>query len=377
MIAGDNMKNKKWKLLLFICSLCISSGCTQKQNLEKHSMTATNLGFDTVISFTAYTKNEKEFKKYENELSKQISYYNKIFDCYNSYEGINNIKTINDNAGKKPVEVNEDIIDLLTISKEYAELTNGKFDITLGSVMDLWREAREQAEKNPDNTFVPSMEDLENAKEHSGWDKVQIDKEKNTVYLTDPKTRLDVGAIAKGYAIDKTSQHLKELGVEHGFLNGGGNIRLLGNKPDDSNWVVGVQIPDLTQQATDSISSLSLPGNTSIVTSGDYQRFYVYDGTIMHHIIDPETLQPARYARSVSIVCDDGTASDILSTALFTMSQEDGQALLDKINKEKDIHASALWVYDKNTLPKHLENSYKNQEYTISYSPSLKEKIVK
>ena len=116
-------------------------------------MTATNLGFDTVISFTAYTKNEKEFKKYENELSKQISYYNKIFDRYNSYEGINNIKTINDNAGKKPVEVNEDIIDLLTISKEYAELTNGKFDITLGSVMDLWREAREQAEKNPDNTL--------------------------------------------------------------------------------------------------------------------------------------------------------------------------------------------------------------------------------
>ncbi len=96
----------------------------------------------------------------------------------------------------------------------------------------------------------------------------------------------------------------------------------------------------------------------------------------MHHIIDPETLQPARYARSVSIVCDDGTASDILSTALFTMSQEDGQALLDKINKEKDIHASALWVYDKNTLPKHLENSYKTRIYDFLQPIFKKKKLL-
>ena len=161
------------------------------------------------------------------------------------------------------------------------------------------------------------------------------------------------------------------------FLNGGGNIRLLGNKPDDSNWVVGVQIPDLTQQATDSISSLSLPGNTSIVTSGDYQRFYVYDGTIMHHIIDPETLQPARYARSVSIVCDDGTASDILSTALFTMSQEDGQALLDKINKEK-IFTLQLYGYMTRT---HFQNIWKTviktRNIRFPTAHLLKEKIVK
>lgn len=377
MVAGDNMKNKKQKLLLLLCSLFISSGCTQKESLEKHSMTATNLGFDTVISFTAYTKSDEEFKKYEKELSTRISYYNKIFDRYNTYDGITNIKTINDNAGKKAVKVNEDIMDLLEISKEYSQLTNGKFDITMGAVTDLWKNAREQAEKDPKNTFVPSQKDLEEAKIHSGWDKVQIDKEKSTVYLTDSKTKLDVGAVAKGYAIDKTAEKLKEMGVKHGFLNGGGNIRLLGNKPDDSNWVVGVQIPDLKQQSTDSIASLSLSGNTSIVTSGDYQRFYVYDGNIMHHIIDPQTLQPARYTRSVSIICDDGTTSDILSTALFTMSQEDGQALLDKICKEKGITASALWVYDENTLPEQLEHSFKNQEYTISYSPALEKQIVK
>ena len=138
MSNGDNMK----KILSILLGALLLSGCSEKA-LHKYSMTATDIGFDTVVSFTAYTENEAAFNSYSAELKKQFRYYDRLFDKYNSYDGVNNIKTINDNAGRQPVKVEPVILDLLKLAKAYDTISNHQFDITMGSVLNIWHDYRE------------------------------------------------------------------------------------------------------------------------------------------------------------------------------------------------------------------------------------------
>lgn len=141
------------KIQLCLCCLLtilISNGCSSKKDtvtLEKYSMTSTSLGFDTVVMFTAYAKDEHTYKQYEQILQDEFKRYDKLFDKYHNYDGINNIKTINDHAGDKPIKVDEPIMELLKQSKEYDALSNHQFSVTMGAVLDLWHDAREAAEK--------------------------------------------------------------------------------------------------------------------------------------------------------------------------------------------------------------------------------------
>ncbi len=149
-----------------------------------------------------------------------------------------------------------------------------------------------------------------------------IDEAASTVQITDPETRLDVGAIAKGYAVEQVCRQAP-AGL---LVSVGGNIRATGPKADGQPWVVGIQSPD--RDGEEFLHTLEL-SQGSVVTSGDYQRYYTVDGVRYHHIIDPATLSPAAYWRSVTIVCADSGLADALSTALFTLPQAEGQALLD------------------------------------------------
>ena len=158
-----------------------------------------------------------------------------------------------------------------------------------------------------------------------------IDEEASTVQITDPETRLDVGAIAKGYAVEQVCREAP-AGL---LVSVGGNVRATGPKADGQPWVVGIQSPD--GDGEDFLHTLEL-SQGSVVTSGDYQRYYTVDGVRYHHIIDPDTLLPAAYWRSVTIVCADSGLADALSTALFTLPQEEGQALLNRWD------AQAMWV---------------------------------
>ena len=260
----------------------------------------------------------------------ELLVYHQLFDIYNDYEGITNLKTVNDNAGIAPVVVDRKIIDLLLDCKEYYALTGGKVNVAMGSVLYLWHEARNDGLDNPLNAYLPDSEKLAEAAKHCNFDDVIIDENASTVYIADPDLRLDVGAVAKGWA----TQRAAETAPTGLLISVGGNVCPTGPKDENGTpWVVGVTNPDGGDYLHTIYSTTS-----SVVTSGDYQRTYMVEGKLYHHIIDPVTLYPSEYWRSVTIVCGDSGLSDALSTALFLLPLEEGLALIASCDAE------AMWV---------------------------------
>lgn len=310
--------------------------------------------FDTAVVMQTYAENKDQADELFEKVCEKMKYYTSLFDKYNDYEGLNNIKTINDYAGIKPVEVDSELIELLLLAKEFSEMTDGAFDITIGNLLNIWHEYREEGllqNYGGQLGAVPTAEELENALQYRGYEHMIIDEENSTVYLDDPNISIDVGGIAKGYSAQKISDYLNENYPYAVLLSvGESNIQLLHTKPDNSSWKVGVRNPD---DASDQngITVLEATDTASIVTSGDYQRYYVgEDKNIYHHIVDPNTGYPAKNVRSVAILCDDGGIGDILSTALMIMGAEKGMEFIEEYNKTH-TPVSALWIYDEDTHP--------------------------
>lgn len=341
---GDTMKK-----LIYIClSALLLSGCTtKKESLQKYDFTSTSLGFDTVIMFSAYAESEKQFNEYKQIVIDEFTYYDQLFDKYDTHKDVANIKTINDAAGDHAVTVEQPIMDVLTLAKEFDEASNHQFSITLGSVLNLWHDAREQSLDDPNKAYIPSKQDLQEANKHTGWQHIEIDEKNRKVFITDKETQLDVGAVAKGYAVEEVAKKLEQAGLKHGLINGGGNVRLIGSKPNDEAWSVGLQIPNVQTMQTNSLLSIQIASSCSFVTSGDYQRYYTYNDERMHHIIDPSTLYPSKHARSVTVITKDSALADLLSTTLFTMSYDDGVDFIKRVQEQKQISIEAIWVYDE------------------------------
>lgn len=321
------------KLTALVLSLALLlSGCTfPKKEEPKKQYQATFLTlFDTVTFISGLAESEEAFQAQAQQVHDQLLKYHQLFDIYNDYDGLNNLKTVNDNAGVSPVAVDEIIIRFLTDCKSYYELTGHAVNVAMGSVLSLWHEARTEGINDPANAALPDRQALEEASLHTSWDDVIIDFEKSTVYLADPLLRLDVGAAAKGWA----TQQVASSAPRGLLISVGGNVCATGPKDDSGTpWVVGITDPD----GGDYLHTLNIT-DLAIVTSGDYQRYYVVDGKTYHHIIDPETLMPADRWRSVTIACRDSGLADALSTALFLLPREEGQALLDKCGAE------AMWL---------------------------------
>jgi len=187
------------------------------------------------------------------------------------------------------------------------------------------------------------MEELKEAYEHTDINKVIIDKEASTVYLSDPEMSLDVGAVAKGYAVEMVCREAEEKGFKSLLVSVGGNVRAIGSKNAKGDpWAVGIQNPE-GRDAGD-IMTVSITGG-SVVTSGNYERYYVVDGKIYHHIIDPETLLPAEYFTAVTVICGDSGMADALSTSIFNMPYEQGCKLIESIPG-----AEAMWVFNNGEI---------------------------
>lgn len=316
---------------LFICCLLLS-GCSAGEKAEKTVYDATFLTlFDTLTTIRGYADSQEAFTEISQPIYEELLRYHQLFDIYNDYEGLNNLKTVNDQAGIAPVKVDDAIIDLLTDCRDYYALSGGKVNVAMGSVLHLWHVARNEGLDDIANAKLPDMEALREAAAHTDFDCIVIDGAASTVYISDPEARLDVGAVAKGWAAQRAAENAPE-----GFLlSVGGNVCATGPKTGNTPWVIGVRDP--AGAADDYLHILYVSGG-SVVTSGDYQRTYLVDGEFYHHIIDPETLMPSAYWRSVTVVCPDSGLADALSTALFLMDQQDGQTLLDRCG------AAAMWV---------------------------------
>ena len=308
---------KKVLCMLLVCLLL--AGCAAPKSLP----TATYLDvFDTVTTIVGDAAAAEQ-------IHKELQYYHKLFDIYNTYEGINNLRTVNDQAGVAPVQVDGAIIELLSDCVEYYHLTGGRVNVAMGSILKLWHNARTASIENSEKAYIPSADALAEAAKHTNIEDVVIDKEKSTVFLRDPEMSLDVGAVAKGWAAQKAAEAAPE-GI---LISLGGNVVATGPKAENTPWTVGVQDP-----RGGSIRHKLPLRKGAVVTSGDYQRTFTVDGKDYPHIIDPQTGMPAMLWSSVTVVHEDSATADALSTALFLMPLEEGKALVQKCN------AQAVWI---------------------------------
>jgi len=265
-------------LLIFLLLPCILCACKdvskEKKKFSSHSFDY----FDTVTTITGYEENQEAFDKVSNDILTQLEEYHKLFTIYNRYEGLENLCTVNElvNGSHRTVTVDKRIIDMLVYAKQMYEKTNGQMNIAMGSVLSIWHNYRTIGISNPINADIPSLSTLEEAAKHTDINDVIIDEKNCTVFLADPKMTLDVGAVAKGYAVEMIARLLEKEGITGYVLNVGGNVRTIGKKGDGNKWVAGIENP-IDNSDEQYIAYLALSGE-SLVTSGSYQRYYIANG---------------------------------------------------------------------------------------------------
>lgn len=293
--------------------------------------------FDTVSYVYSYAGDSGErFQDRSSEVSAILEEYHKLFDIYHEYSGVNNLATINRLAGGEPVKVDKKLMDFLLYARELFEKTNGEMNIMLGAVLKLWHNARTAGNS------VPTRQELEEAQKHTDFSLLELDGENLTVRIKDPKASLDVGALGKGYATEMAARYLEEVKAFGYVLNIGGNIRTVGTKPNGTGWATGIKDPKDPENRFAVKLTIS---DTSCVTSGDYIRHYTVNNVRYHHIIDKDTLFPADYFSSITVLVKNSGLADALSTALFCMSYEDGLKLLENFPE-----VQVIWIEKDGTV---------------------------
>lgn len=317
---------KHLKLItLSALSLFLLSGCSKNQ--ADQTLTYTDSLFDTVISVQIYDSDDETLIDNCKEIC------TKYDDMFSNTKDDSEISKINAAKGQA-VEVSDDTVSLLKTAIHYGDISNGAFDVTISPVSSLWDFQSEDPE-------VPDDADIQSALTHVNYKNIQIHG--NRVSLTDPEAAIDLGGIAKGYIADQLKDYLESEGVEHAMINLGGNVLAIGTKPDGSDYNIGIQKPFDT--TGDPITSVKI-ADQSVVTSGDYQRYFKKDGKIYHHILNPSTGYPYDNGlSSVTIVTDSSVNADALSTTCFALGLDDGMELVNSTD-----HVEAVFITSDNKL---------------------------
>ena len=329
-------------VLALLLVLCLLTGpaaqivnAARAEAYTAYTYRESTLIFDNEISLKAYARTQEEFTRVAEETMALLREYDHIFDGYTAYEGLHNLYYVNLHAAEGPVEVPDALFDLLSWCRAQWDAGNTTVNVAMGAVLSIWHAYREAGLDDPDHAQLPPMEDLLAAAGHIDMADLILDAENKTVYFADPLLRLDIGAVAKGWAADAVLPYLYE-NMSSFILNLGGNV-YAGDPPLDGRaaWAVGVQDPTADEMTlllggSQYLDILDVSGLT-VVTSGDYWRYYTVDGVRYHHIIDPDTLMPSRQMLSVTVVCESSALADYLSTTLFILPYEEGLALVQSL----------------------------------------------
>ncbi len=314
---------KTASLFMTVLLLLSLTSCSSPQKNEKLSVTG--IYFDTVIQIDAWGARTSTL----DECKKICEYYEKLFS--NKIE-TSEISKINASAGN-PVEVSPETLDLISLGLHYCELSGGKFDITIAPLSDLWNFT-----DNPEH-LIPDAAAIKDACAHVDYRTIQMNEAASTVTLLDPQAKIDLGGIAKGYIADQLKAYLKKEGVEHALINLGGNVLTLGTSYDGSPFRIGIQKPFDEQNTSIDIVEVN---DRSVVSSGVYQRYFEKDGTLYHHILNPETGYPYdNNLLQATIISDSSADGDALSTCCFALGLEEGSALIEGLD-----HIQAIFVTD-------------------------------
>ncbi|MHC4755661.1 MAG: FAD:protein FMN transferase [Planctomycetota bacterium] len=255
-----------------------------------------------------------------------------VDDLMSTYKADSQISILNREAYERAVEINEPLFEVLQKSIFYSQKTNGAFDITVGPVIDLYK-------KSQRDQVVPTAEEIAEASIKVGYEKLQLDEQARTVKFTVEGMRLDLGGIAKGYAIDKAVEAMQDSGVEGGMVDVGGDIRCFGAGPRDNGyWKIGLQNPKDTSQLMGGEIVLKLKlTDSAVTTSGDYRRFTMIGDKKISHIIDRNTASGVKGLSSVTIIAEMAVDADALATAVSVMGPEKGIDLIESIPNTEAI----------------------------------------
>jgi thiamine biosynthesis lipoprotein len=326
------------KFIPFLFILIIVAGALFVSHDRKNSLQVFEMQFwgtfDTFVTVRGYANNQAEFDRAAQAVQQRMTELHRLYDIYNSYDGLNNLRTVNQMAGIAPVQVEQEIIDLLILVREGYELTHGTVNVAMGSVLVLWDERRELS------CMLPPAEALQAAAQLIDINDLLINEENATVFLQKKGMSLDVGAVAKSYAAGLALQAAEQAGLVSVFINAGGNV-VVGDKPADGRdyWNIGIEAPSasfrsMTQPLLDTVAVHS----ATVSCSGGYHRHYIVDGRVYSHILDPATLMPANRYQKTAVIHPDAGLADILSTALFILPLQEGKHLAQAHG------AHALWV---------------------------------
>lgn len=306
---------------IFVFSQLIS-GCSKKDE----PLTKSGFYFNTVISVTVY----------ENASEKDLDECFQLAEQYENYFSNtlpdSDVSKINDAAGT-PVTVHDETIELLETGISYGKLSNGRFDITIGKLSDLWDISTKALFEETDASMIPSDTDIAAALATVDYRNIRIDG--NEVTLLDANAHIDLGGIAKGYIADRMKDFLNERGITNGFINLGGNVLALGGKPDGGTYTIGIQKPFAEDNSA--IASVEVTDQT-VVSSGIYERNFTVDGILYHHILDVTTGYPYDNGLAgVTIITKNSVDGDALSTVCFSLGLKNGMALIEELEDTEAI----------------------------------------
>ncbi|MBI5562647.1 MAG: FAD:protein FMN transferase [Deltaproteobacteria bacterium] len=298
-------------LILLLLSLAGASAANA-DNVKKGA-TVMGTGLELTLNVTDPAAVEPAFAAVVAEMSR-------IEAMMSEWRDGSPVSLINRNAGKRPVQVPDELFKVIAAAQQVSAISNGAFDISWAAMRGLWNFAEGQER-------IPSDEEINKARRLIDYRKIELDEKKKTVYLKEPGMAIGLGGIAKGYAVDMAMQTLYKMGVRNAIVKAGGDMRVQGVS-DAGPWEIGVKHP---REKGRLIAKLKLSG-VSISTSGDYERFFIKDGVLYHHIMDPKTGRPATGAQSVTILAPDTMTTDALSTAIFVMGPDEGMKLVERLN---------------------------------------------
>lgn len=274
-----------------------------------------------------------------------VSEIERIEKIISSWDKDSETSLINQNAGIKPVKVSPELFGLIERAIKISEITDGAFDITYASMDNIWK-------FDGTMTSLPSKEDVQKSITKIGYQKIVLDPEKETVFLLEPGMRIGFGAIGKGYAADRAKELLVSKDVKGGIINASGDLTTWGTKVTGEKWLVGIANP----LSKDKVFSWLPIIESSVATSGNYEKFVTLNGKKYSHIIDPRTGYPTTGISSVSIFAKQAELCDALATAVFIMGKDVGLHMINQIDgveavvvdSDNKIHKSSGIMFDVN-----------------------------
>jgi len=313
------MKRVSFIVLIF---LPLIAGCSGHKTVQK---TETIMG--TQVSITVVAKTEQEGEAAIDAAMAEVRRFDRMMSLY---KDDSEITRVNLAAGKGPVEVSPEMIEIVEAARKISELTDGAFDVTVGPLVVLWQMRLKEG-------AAPTETEIESIKNRVGYRNIITDKKASTLFLMKPGMIMDFGGCAKGYVADRVAELLKGRGIDNAIVALAGDIRVMGHRPDGSSWRIGVQHP---RDSAKTLTVLEL-SDKFISTSGDYERYQIVHRKRYHHILDPRTGKPSEGMESVTLVGDRGSDGDPLATALFILGPKQGRKIVKKLGY------NAIFVDDK------------------------------